>query len=532
MGVTQSQEINNSNDSEEEIEKVEKVEIGLGNKQDEILEKCKLLIRKYKKNFLDKNFCNNIAFVLENSMKEFDIDVLEGMKSNIEKTNVPKKIRMFLSYDVHKNDRFVVESLNEELIDYLKEGDKVDYKKDYIRKLSDNEKISFISNKIKEELLGSKINNQKGGSNNNNNNNSSFFGNDENVNNTNNVKINNVKKNSVKKRNNGNHVKNTVKIQNKNSKYNTKVLENLKKKLNNIKSKKLNQENEYENKDENILINNINVKGNNKGNNNNNKNESINNLNKKINKKEEKLLNRIEKKDQNIEEEINKENEIEKELKKELVNIKNNNEPNLTKDKLCKKIANHYMVRFNIVVAILTALPYKSRDGEIRGFCYSRYNNLNEGKLCIPSGGIKELNKLNKDELLESIKDYINVIEEKECKNKGGYYKILSDLEKESLLNSDYLYNKMYRENFGLLKNSYMNNLNLLLDILDELENNNQLNNSVITLLSEKTKDILTGLYNNCQTYYINSYICLLKADLDMKKTDEINKTLVELIGL
>ena len=132
---------------------------------------------------------------------------------------------------------------------------------------------------------------------------------------------------------------------------------------------------------------------------------------------------------------------------------------------------------------------------------------------------------------MESIKDYINVTEEKQCKDKGGYYKILSELEKESLLNSDYLYNKMYRENFELLKNSYMNDLNLLLDILDELENNNQLNNNVITLLSEKTKDILTGLYNNCQTYYINSYICLLKADLDMKKTDEINKTLVELIG-
>lgn len=211
-------------------------------------------------------------------------------------------------------------------------------------------------------------------------------------------------------------------------------------------------------------------------------------------------------------------------MEKEFANVVDNNEPNLSKDKLCKKIVNHYMVRFNIIAAILSALPYKSRDGKIKGFCYSRYNNLSEGKLCIPSGGIKELNKLNKDDLLVSIKDYINVIEEKECKDKGGYYKILSDLEKESLLNSDYLYNKMYRENFELLKNTYMNDLNLLLDILDELENNNQLNNSVITLLSEKTKDILSGLYNNCQTYYINSYICLLKADLDMKKQMKLIK--------
>ena len=97
MGVAQSQDMNNTNKSDNNLseETPEKVVISLSNKQDEILEKCKLLIRKYKKNFLDKNFCDNVAFVLENSMKQFDIEVLEGIKSNIEKTNVPKKIRMF-----------------------------------------------------------------------------------------------------------------------------------------------------------------------------------------------------------------------------------------------------------------------------------------------------------------------------------------------------------------------------------------------------------------------------------------------------
>ena len=81
------------------------------------------------------------------------------------------------------------------------------------------------------------------------------------------------------------------------------------------------------------------------------------------------------------------------------------------------------------------------------------------------------------------------------------------------------------------MKNSYLNDLNLLLEILNELQTNTKLNNNTITLLSKKTKDVLTGLYNNCQTNYINSYICLLKANYDKQKKDEINQTLLEMIS-
>ena len=64
-----------------------------------------------------------------------------------------------------------------------------------------------------------------------------------------------------------------------------------------------------------------------------------------------------------------------------------------------------------------------------------------------------------------------------------------------------------------------MNDLNLLLEILNELQTNTKLNNNTITLLlSKKTKDVLTGLSNNAQTNYINSYICLLKANYDKQK--------------
>ena len=217
-------------------------------------------------------------------------------------------------------------------------------------------------------------------------------------------------------------------------------------------------------------------------------------------------------------------------LNNEETNNENQND-NLTKKRICKKITEHYIVRINIIAAIISALPYKSKSGKIEGFCYNRYKTLSEGKFCLPPGGLDELDNLKKDELMKVVKDFINITDETECKKRGGYFKILNDLEKDSLETSDYLYNQKYREYYKKLKNSYLNDLNLLLEILNELQTNTKLNNNTITLLSKKTKDVLTGLYNNCQTNYINSYICLLKANYDKQKKDEINQTLLEMIS-
>ena len=259
----------------------------------------------------------------------------------------------------------------------------------------------------------------------------------------------------------------------------------------------------------------------------NNKNSKRNIPLKKLHRKEEKVVKQVEELNNEVSEDVKDDINLEEEEK----NVKNNNKSvDITKEKLCKKIAEHYIVRMNIIAAILSALPYKSKNGDLEGFCYNRYKNLEEGKVCIPSGGLDELNSLSKEELLEIVKDYINVTDESKCKSKGGYFKILTDLEKNSLENSDYLYNQIYRENYKNLKNSYLNDLKLLMDILNELQNNTKLNNNAITLLSKKTRDILTGLYNNCQTYYINAYICLIKAKLNKDRDDAINTTLVEML--
>ena len=65
----------------------------------------------------------------------------------------------------------------------------------------------------------------------------------------------------------------------------------------------------------------------------------------------------------------------------------------LTKKELCEEITNHYLVRINIIVAILSIIPYQNDLGEYDGFCFDRINSLSKGEICIPPGGIIELKK-------------------------------------------------------------------------------------------------------------------------------------------
>lgn len=517
MGAGQSQ---NSNPSEvlEKNNNKNVEEISVNELQNSILEKCRVIGNKYKDKFLNKSFCDKLCFIMENSLQNFDMEVLEGIKSNLEKKNVPKKIKILMSYDVHKDDRFIVEGLNEELNDYLANEKQIKFEKDYVRDLSEEEKLSYVSNNILNELMNNR--NQKGGSTN--------------------VLINNSVNNSINnlntKQNNVNVIPNTklpISSQNKQNKNKSENINQLAKIAKNL-DKIIKEENDFT--QENFNINNE------ENNSHIIKNNKLNEIpkkkldvkEKKVKKKIEKLNEKQEEEEQNnnlsnIEEESNMNYKLNYKLNNELNNEEKNE--NLTKKRICKKISEHYIVRINIIAAIISALPYKSKSGKIEGFCYNRYKTLSEGKFCLPPGGLDELDNLKKDELLNVVKDFINITDETECKNRGGYFKILNDMEKDSLEKSDYLYNQKYREYYKKLKNSYLNDLNLLLDILNELQTNTKLNNNTITLLSKKTKDVLTGLYNNCQTNYINSYICLLKANYDKQKKDEINQTLLEMLS-
>ena len=64
--------------------------------QKDILDRCTRLARGYREKFLNRDFCKKLSFVMENTLNELDMEVLQGIKSNLNKTNVPKKVKIFM----------------------------------------------------------------------------------------------------------------------------------------------------------------------------------------------------------------------------------------------------------------------------------------------------------------------------------------------------------------------------------------------------------------------------------------------------
>ena len=76
------------------VEKNHKVgEISLMNYKNSILEKCRVIGTKYKDKFLNKSFCDKLCFIMENNLQNFDMEVLEGIKSNLEKKMFQRKLK-------------------------------------------------------------------------------------------------------------------------------------------------------------------------------------------------------------------------------------------------------------------------------------------------------------------------------------------------------------------------------------------------------------------------------------------------------
>ena len=197
------------------------------------------------------------------------------------------------------------------------------------------------------------------------------------------------------------------------------------------------------------------------------------------------------------------------------------NDCRLTKRELCTEITNHYMVRINIIVAILSIIPYQNDFGEYSGFCFDRINSLEKGELCLPPGGTIELKKLDKDKLINKLGKYINYFTKSSCESNRGYFKIVTDKEKDLLKKSNGVFTQKYKENFMKLKTEYLSDLNILLGILKELYNVEILNNKTLSLISKKTRDILSSMYKKCEIQHLRSILSFLYAELDMIENNE-----------
>ena len=204
----------------------------------------------------------------------------------------------------------------------------------------------------------------------------------------------------------------------------------------------------------------------------------------------------------------------------------------LTKKQLCKSITENFIVRNNIIAAILTAIPQKITypDGSIEyegGICYEKFINLNECKMCVPFN-YKELIGKDIPDIIQSIIQKSEYLTETACREKGGYFLKLTDKEKK-IFGSKLQYNNMnkkihpkskyntfYIECLEKLKTSYFTSLNNLIMILEKMNVNAYIDNDTMNKIAKKTKDILDNMYSLCNYYYVYAIIALINGDFSI----------------
>lgn len=205
----------------------------------------------------------------------------------------------------------------------------------------------------------------------------------------------------------------------------------------------------------------------------------------------------------------------------------------LSKKDLCKVITENIIVRCNIIAAILSVLPSKkSKNGKYYGgYLYSKFLNLGTCQVCVPKN-YQDLKKLSPLQLVKHVAQYADFMDFKSCKDNGGYYLKLNDNQIKALYDnvpkegeqgtSETNYNSFYVDCAENLKNTYFDNLKVLLDILIELKNNPFINNDILNQIGLKTKEIIDKMYHLCQYYYIYAIVSLLNAKLEKVGEDEL----------
>ena len=210
----------------------------------------------------------------------------------------------------------------------------------------------------------------------------------------------------------------------------------------------------------------------------------------------------------------------------------------LTKKDLCTAITENFIVRNNIIAAILTTIPYKNEYGEYEGgVSYQRFLNLEQCKVCVPFEYVSLKNK-SIDYILEKILEKADFLDEERCNNNKGYFlKLTSDQKKilttkaiESIKNTPsngkINYNLLFIESSEKLKRTYFESLNSLIQILEKMKETPIINNKTLNLISKETKTHIDNMYNLCYYYYIYGIISLIFAEIkeEIPKENSVGK--------
>ena len=530
---------------------------------DKILSKSRELYQKNKENFLDENFCKRISLTYTKKLYELPIQQVKSIHDKLETSDV--HLELNTKVDNLNEEKFLVNELSGRLIDNFKNqkikpgmqsGIQVTYPDIAYIQNRTLELLGQINNIEKNKIVGGRRRNNNNNNNNNDNNNNNNNNNNDNNNNNNNINNYNddeeeennredvgefnfdrkLRENRGKKdfrrdeqfgkkdfrrdeqfgkkdfKKNFNKGKfESVLGEQQNVEYSSNVLRNAKKELNNI----LKPANQVVEK---VVEKPVNLEG--------KKNVEVNVKNN--------VKNNVEKKNYKSVKEIGEEGEK---------YCLDNKPCQLTKKEMCEKIVYHFIVRNNLIAAILSTIPFPDRDGVYKGsFPYERLKSLEKGEFCLPPyEEIKYKNEKIPDEAarmayennrIGKILKYINIMGEKDCLANGGRFMILKKEQMEELYKDDGLGRKYF--DFAMkINNFYQNALITLYDILDNLSNNIQISTQNLNEISEATKKVIDELYLKTQFNYLLAVMVILefKFEKNSGETEIKNNRLKKIIS-
>ena len=480
-------------------------------KMESITSLSKYLWNKYNDLFLQPEFCNKIAVVISEKLADIDPDDLKQIHSYMNSGETNPKIGVYLKYDPAEKTNLIVDNLETDLIDYFENNN-----------IQLNDRLTVKGHKYKEQYINRNI--------------------------INSIKVNNRNKKKNNQRNNNEE------ILNQNNQYHNNINGGYN---NNYNGDNNNGNGNLNNGNNNGNLNNGNLNNGNLNNGNNNGN--LNNGNGNLNNGNDIPAEHPELEERELRKDINKLNQQQNNFRKSVKNAeksihsnnfnlpqninknnnnnnnnnKNNNRKNsnpctgqkrctLTKSQLCKEITKNYIVRSNIVAAILTAIP--DNTNKEKNICYQELKAIEDCKICLPPS-FDKLEEMNKDDRIVELLKYVSQLSEKKCLEVNGLYKQFTEEEKKNIhLNKDLnKYNAFYLKLTIQMKQQYHSSLIQLLEILKLLNTELVITNNELNLIGAKTKEILDTMYSNCQFNYLNAVWALIKADVSSHNEEESN---------
>ena len=183
----------------------------------------------------------------------------------------------------------------------------------------------------------------------------------------------------------------------------------------------------------------------------------------------------------------------------------------LTKEELCRKISEHYSARVLLAKYIRNQLPYKKSPGKWNGgLCYDKLKSLRDGRYCLNPGALLARNDVDETNLLK----FVDLLNKQECDSAGGYFMQLKETEKKSLTTNQNRFNLLYMEFMLKIETDYRGLLLELVNILEILENELIISNTLLNELSQKTSEIVNDAKRKCAENYNGAIIALYQADL------------------